>query len=151
MNADMSAVAIGAASNELSANILRMGRFFEDGVPADNETCKRMMQNLSDDALEIPISEEFYVEIELAAWSGNPEDASLEALFYEKGGRKLGTITQRPSLEGFRQFVRDVRAAARALRDTGLCTKCPTQSEACMRLPHASYCGACCWKVAILG
>ena len=82
------------------------------------------------------------------------DEKALRADFYEqvgKGAREVGSIRCRATLDGFRQFIRDVRSAARALRDSGLCPRCPNQTTARMRLPHASYCGECCFAVAILG
>ena len=44
MQGHLAAVAVGSARTELSANIRLMGRFFEQGVPADDDTCVRMMR-----------------------------------------------------------------------------------------------------------
>ena len=46
MQGHLAAVAVGSARTELSANIRLMGRFFEQGVPADDDTCVRMMRAL---------------------------------------------------------------------------------------------------------
>ena len=46
MKGHLSAVAVGSARTELSANIHLMARFFEQGVPADDDTCVRMMRAL---------------------------------------------------------------------------------------------------------
>ena len=84
---------------------------------------------------------------------GENEEA-LQAEFHEKAGtgdREVGSIRARATLDGFRQFIRDVRSVARALRDSGLCPRCPDRITARMRLPHASYCGECCFAVAVLG
>ena len=84
---------------------------------------------------------------------GEDEEA-LQAEFYDEQAttrREVGTIRARATLDGFRQFIRDVRAAARALRDSGLCPRCPDRTTASMRLPRANFCGECCFAVAILG
>ena len=44
MQGHLAAVAVGSARTELSANNRLMGRFFEQGVPADDDTCVRMMR-----------------------------------------------------------------------------------------------------------
>ena len=180
MNADLSAVAVGAPATSVSANVLHMIRFFERGVPADDATCVRMMRevrrcttnDIDGKFLTLRISDKFFVELillpssearELAVDSDSDlecdvygeKDEVLEALFKEGAGRsdyrELGKIRARATPDGCRQFVRDVRAATRALRDKGLCPKCPDQATASMRLPHASYCGRCCWGVVLLG
>jgi len=177
MKGHLSAVAVGSARTELSANIRLMTRFFEQGVPADDDTCIRMMRSLPDNGLgeiRLDISTEFRVDLSFLAAGvarnlddntvatyacpacddyGENEEA-LQAEFLEKAGtgtREVGTIRSRATLDGFRQFIRDVRSAARALRDSGLCPKCPDRATASMRLPRASYCGECCFAVAILG
>ena len=84
---------------------------------------------------------------------GEDEEA-LEASFFEKaetGDRRVGVIRARATPDGFRQLIRDVRSAARALRDSGLCPRCPDRATASMRLPRANFCGECCFAVAILG
>ena len=181
MEGHLSAVAVGSARTELSANIRLMTRFFEQGVPADDDTCVRMMRSLPECGLgeiRLDISTEFCVELSLLAagvardYDENglddpdvvhafpacdaygEDEKALRADFYGKVGngiREVGTIRCRATLAGFRQFIRDVRSAARALRDSGLCPRCPERTTARMRLPHASYCGECCFAVAILG
>ena len=181
MEGHLSAVAVGSAWTELSANIRLMTRFFEQGVPADDDTCIRMMRSLPDSGLGencLDISTEFCVDLSFLAAGvardydentmddpdivnafpacdayGENEEA-FRAEFHEKAGtgdREVGSIRARATLDGFRQFLRDVRSAARALRDSGLCPRCPDRTTARMRLPHASYCGECCFVVAILG
>ena len=51
MKRHLSAVAVGSARTELSANIRLMARFFEQGVPVDDDTCIRMMRSLPDSGL----------------------------------------------------------------------------------------------------
>ena len=84
------------------------------------------------------------------------DEKALRADFYEgkaryEGTRKVGSIRCRATLDGFRHFIRDVRSAAHAFQESGVCPKCPDRTTARMRLPHASYCGECCFAVAILG
>ena len=65
MEGHLSAVAVGFARTDLSANIQLMARFFEQGVPADDDTCVRMMHALPENPLEpiaLNISAEFSVE-----------------------------------------------------------------------------------------
>ncbi len=161
MNADLSAVAVAAPTTT--------ARFFERGVPADDATCVRMMRDVRRrDPWPLRISEKFSVELsvmpgdvvqDLAVDPGRDlecdaygeKDEALVAYFAEAGHRHLDTLRARATPDGCRQFVRDVRAAARTLREKGLCPKCPDQAMASMRLPHASYCGRCCWEVALLG
>ena len=74
---------------------------------------------------------------------GEDEEA-LQAEFYDEQAttrREMGTIRARATPNGLRQFIRDVRSAARALWDSGLCPS----------LPRANFCGECCFAVAILG
>ena len=175
MEGHLSAVAVGSARTELSANIRLMGRFFEQGVPADDDTCVRMMRALPCGSLgstDVDISAEFKVALSFlragtakALDAGNDEDfphcdaygedeEALEADFSEKtetGDRRVGVIRARATPDGFRQFMRDVRSAASALRDSGLCPRCPSRATASMRLPHANFCGECCFAVAIFG
>ena len=177
MKRHLSAVAVGSARTELSANIRLMARFFEQGVPADDDTSIRMMRALPDKSLgfegiDLNISAGFSVSLcflaagiaqtldedsdtdfpQCDAYGENEE--ALQAEFHEKAGtgddREVGTIRARATLDGFRQFIRDVRSAARALRDSGLCPKCPDRTTARMRLSHASYCRECWFAVAIL-
>ena len=176
MQGHLAAVAVGSARTELSANIRLMARFFEQGVPADDDTCVRMMRALPScgecGEIDLDISDVFKLElVALPAGSardldedngrnfpqcdayGEDEEA-LQAEFYDEQAttrREVGTIRARATPNGLRQFIRDVRSAARALRDSGLCPKCPDRATASMRLPHASYCGECCFVVAILG
>ena len=66
MEGHLSAVAVGAARTELSTNIRLMGRFFEQGVPADDDTCVRMMRALPDSGLggiHLNISVEFWGDL----------------------------------------------------------------------------------------
>ena len=175
MERHLSDVAIGGARTELSANIRLMGRFFEQGVPADTDTCIRMMRALTvyaDGGMSIKISKVFSTELSLLPAgcakvldddSDNDfpqcdaygeDEKALIAEFYERVEnkiRRVGSIRARATLDGFRQFIRDVRSASRALRNNGLCPECPDRATASMRLPHAGYCGECCFKVAILG
>ena len=176
MQGHLAAVAVGSARTELSANIRLMARFFEQGVPADDDTCVRMMRALPScgecGEIDLDISDVFKLELvalpavaarvldedngrdfPLCDAYGEDEEA-LEADFSEKtatGDRRVGVIRARATPDGFRQFIRDVRSAARALRDSGLCPRCPDQATATMRLPRASFCGECCFAVAILG
>ena len=150
-------------------------------MPADDDTCVRMMRSLPECGLgeiRLDISTEFCVELSLLAAGvardydenrlddpdvvhafpacdayGEDEEA-LEADFSEKtetGDRRVRVIRARATPDGFRQFIRDVRSAARALRDSGLCPRCPNQATASMPLPRANFCGECCFAVAILG
>ena len=82
------------------------------------------------------------------------EDEALETDFSEKtatGDRGVGVVRARATPGGFRQCVRDVRSAARALNDSDLCPRCPNQATASMRLPRSNFCAECCFAVAILG
>ncbi len=175
MERHLSAVAVGTARTELSANIRLMGSCFEQGVPADDDTCVRMMRALPDlslGSLVLNISAQFGVDLSFLGAglakaldkdndnaypqcdAYREEEEALQAEFYERaetGNREVGSIRARATPDGFRQFIRDVPSAARALRNNGLCPKCPDRATASMRLPHASYCGECCFKVAILG
>ena len=66
MKRHLSAVAVGSARTELSANIRLMARFFEQGVPADDDTCIRMMRALPDGGhggVGLNINVEFWVEL----------------------------------------------------------------------------------------
>jgi len=174
MNADLSAVAVAAPTTTVSANVLQMARFFARGVPADDATCVRMMREVrkcSGD-LTFRILEKFSVDLavmpdgvvqdlatdhesDLECDAYGEKDEALVAEFHENAGssghRRLDTLRARATPDGCRQFVRDVRAVARTLREKGLCPKCTDQAMASMRLPHASYCGKCCWEVALLG
>ena len=70
MEGHLAAVAVGSARTELSANIRLMTRFFEQGVPADDDTCVRMMRSLPECGLgeiRLDISTEFCVELSLLA------------------------------------------------------------------------------------
>lgn len=175
MEGHLAVVAVASARTELSANIRLMGRFFEQGVPADDDTCVRMMRALPCGSLgstDVDISAEFKVDLSFlragtakALDEGNDEDfplcdaygedeEALQAEFYDEQAttrREVGTIRARATPDGLRQFIRDVRSAARALRDSGLCPKCPDRATASMRLPRANFCGECCFAVAILG
>ena len=173
MEGHLSAVAVGSARTELSANIRLMGRFFEQGVPADDDTCVRMMRALrSFGDTDLDISEVFKFElVALPAGAAKDldedndrdfsqcdaygeEEEALEASFFEKaetGDRRVGVIRARATPDGIRQFIRDVRSATRALRDSGLCPRCPDRATASMRLPRANFSGECCFAVAILG
>ena len=174
MQGHLVAVAVGSARTELSANIRLMGRFFEQGVPADDDACVRMMRSLPECGLgeiRIDISTEFCVELSLLAagvardYDENrlddpdvvnafpacdaygEDEKALRADFYGKVGkviREVGSIRCRATLDGFRQFIRNVWL-------TNLRPRCPERTTARMRLPHASYCGECCFAVAILG
>ena len=176
MQGHLAAVAVGSARTELSANIRLMARFFEQGVPADDDTCVRMMRALLScgecGEIDLDISDVFKLElVALPAGSardldedngrnfpqcdayGEDEEA-LEADFSEKtatGDRRVGVIRARATPGGFRQFIRNVRSAARALNDSGLCPRCPNQATASMRLPRSNFCAECCFAVAILG
>ena len=149
-----------------------MGHFFEQGVPADDETCVRMMRAFpKSDCIEVDITEDFFVHMNLrdAGEKRTCDDRYLNYAYpdcdaYEKdekalsadfkqglGCRLVGTIHARATPDGFRQFIRDVRTAARSLKDKGLCPKCPDPAGALMRIPRAKYCAKCCFTVAILG
>ena len=169
----LSAVAAGSTQTDISAHIRLMGHFFEQGVPADDETCVRMMRAFlkSDcDCIEVEITEDFFVHLNLLdAGEQRTYDDHLNYAYpdcdaYEKdekalsadfkqglGCRLVGTIHARATPDGFRQFIRDVRTAARSLKDEGLCPKCPDPAKALMRIPRAKYCAKCCFTVAILG
>ena len=181
MKRHLEAVAIGSARTEVSANIRLMSLFFEQGVPADDDTCVRMMRALPDSSrgeIHINISTEFSVSLSFLDAGlardfddngiGDPDEANpypdcdaygadekaLRADFYqrlENGNREVGSIRARATPDGFRQFIQDVRAAARSLCDRGLCPKCPDRATASMRIPRANYCAGCCIAVAILG
>ena len=172
MKADLAAIAVAAPTTPVSANILQMARFFQHSVPADDATCIRLMKGLRSHEgdrgreLTVRISDEFSVvllflpggcaredaeyhdHIECDAY-GEQEEA-LEACF-RSTTRDLDKITHRATPDGCRQLVRDVRAAARALKEKGLCPKCPDEATASMRLPHCAFCAKCCWQVAICG
>ena len=172
MEGHLADAAVGSARTEISASICLMGRFFEQGVPADDDACVRMMRALpcgSIGSIDVLISAQFKVALSFLCAGvakdldedngadfphcdayGEDEEA-LQANFYDEQAttrREVGTIRARATPNGLRQFIRDVRSAARALRDTGLCPKCPDRATASMRLPHASYCGECCSAVA---
>ena len=176
MQGHLVAVAVGPARTGLSANIRLMARLFEQGVPADDDTCVRMMRALpswpSSGGIDLDISEVCKIElVALPAGVANDLDEdsdgdfplcdafregeeAVQASFFEiaeKGQRRVGMIRGRATPDGFRQFIRDVRSAARASRDSGLCPRCPNRATASMRLPRASFCGECCFAVAILG
>ena len=178
MKADLSAVAVEAPTTSVSANVLQIARFFERGVPADDAACVRMMRALNEcnqphidtccirvaagrtiDVIFRPVGylqdldDGDGTDLQCDAYS---QDEALQALFWQRtegasDSRLLGSIRARATPDGCRRFVRDVRAAARALRENGLCPRCPDQAAASMRLPHASFCGKCCWGVALLG
>ena len=173
MKGHLAAVAVGSARTDLSASILLMGRFFEQGVPADDETCARMMRALpcaSVGSIDVDLSAQFKVslsflcagvakdldedrDMDFPQWDvyGEDEEALLARFYDAQAIREVGEIKARATPKGFRQFIRDVRSASRALRHSGLCPKCPDRATASMRLPHASYCSRCCFAVAILG
>ena len=154
MQGHLAAVAVGSARTELSANIRLMARFFEQGVPADDDTCVRMMRALLScgecGEIDLDISDVFKLElVALPAGSardldedngrnfpqcdayGEDEEA-LQAEFYDEQAttrREMGTIRARATPNGLRQFIRDVRSAG--LRDAQtkprpLCA-CPVQ------------------------
>ena len=173
MQGHLAAVAVGSARTELSANIRLMARIFEQGVPADDDTCVRMMRALpSCGEIDLDISDVFKLEL-VALPAGSARDldedngrnfpqcdaygedeAALEADFFERtatSDRRVAVIRARATPDGFRQFIRDVRSAARALRDSGLCPRCPNRATASMRLPRSNFCAECCFAVAILG
>ena len=133
MNAYLSAVAVGSPRSSLSANILEMSRTFARGVPADDAMCARMIRALRDceDWLDICISAEFSARLLFLpegvgfdrGYNGIGEgEEALLAWFY------LGDFWDHA--DGLRQFVRDVRSAACALRDQGLCPRCPSSPGA---------------------
>jgi hypothetical protein len=168
MKADLAAIAVAAPTTPVSANILQMARFFQQGVPADDATCVRLMKELrrhvaetEGEELTVRISDEF--SIELALLPGGVAREAAEALgsdiecdaygeqeealeaWFRSTTRGLDRITGRATPEGCRQFIRDVRAAARALKEKGLCPKCPDEATASMRLPHCAFCAKCSW------
>ena len=60
----LAAVAVGSARTELSANMRLMGRLFEQGVPADDDTCVRMMRALPPyGEIDLDISDVFKLEL----------------------------------------------------------------------------------------
>ena len=64
MQGHLAAVAVGSARTDLSANIRLMARFFEQGVPADDDTCVRMMRALpSWGGIDLDISEVCKIEL----------------------------------------------------------------------------------------
>jgi hypothetical protein len=169
MKADLAAVAVATATTPVSSNVLQMARFFAPGVPADDATCVRMMRELrrreDHGGIMLRISKEFSValvllpgglarhfamddgsDIECDAYG--EEEEMLEATF-EATTRRVGTIRGRATPEGCRQFIRDVRAAVRALKEKGLCPMCSDRATASMRLPRADFCAKCCWQVAL--
>ena len=168
----LSAVAAGSTQTDIAAHIRLMGHFFEQGVPADDDTCVRMMRAFPrSDCIEVDITEDFFVILDLLpagelrdddryfniAYSAcdayGEDEKALSANFYKQGlgCRLVGAIHARATPDGFRQFIRDVRTAARSLKDKGLCPKCPDPAKAIMRIPRAKYCAKCCFAVAILG
>ena len=170
MNAHLSTAATGSTQTDIAAHIRLMGHFFQQGVPADDDTCIRMIRALPNDGgvLEYNISAEFFVELSFLdagvardydAYNAYPDcdaygedEKALSADFKQGlGCRLVGTIHARATPDGFRQFIRDVRTAARSLKDKGLCPKCPDPAKALMRIPRAKYCAKCCFAVAILG
>ncbi len=169
MKADLRAVAVAAPTTPVSSNVLQIARFFERGVPADDATCVRMMRELRrcEDGLPLRISQEFSVELvflispmahdltadhesEVECDAYGEEEEALQA-YFSASERFLDTLRGRATPDGCRQFIRDLRAAARALKENGLCPKCPDRATASMRLPHAAFCAKCCWEVAICG
>ena len=178
MRTHLCSVAADRADTPIAESIIAHSRF-APGVPADDETCVRMMRTLPQCGLgELPISisDDFAVDLCLLAAGvardfdendvGDPNcvtsypecdryggvEKALKADFYEtRTRREVGSIRGRATLEGFRQFIRDVRTAACTLRDSGLCATCPDRAAASMRLPRAKFCGECCFAVAILG
>ena len=149
MKADLAAVAVAAPTTPVSSNVLQMARFFAPGAPADDATCVRMMRELrireSVGGFSLRISEEFSVQlrflpcgvasyaaeegesdIECNAYGENEE--WLEACFQQSAPfRMLSKIRGRATPDGCRQFLRDVRAAARALKAKGLCPNCEAE------------------------
>ena len=66
MESHLAAVAVGSARTDLSASIRMMGRFFEQGVPADDDTCARMMRALpcaSVGSIDVDLSADFKVAL----------------------------------------------------------------------------------------
>ena len=67
MQGHLAAVAVGSARTELSANNRLMGRFFEQGVPADDDTCVRMMRAFPScgeyGQIDLDISDVFKLEL----------------------------------------------------------------------------------------
>ena len=174
----LSAVAAGSTQTDISAHIRLMGNFFEQGVPADDDTCVRMMRAFpKEDFIIVDITADFYVNLNFfgAGYmrteddNGGPdsfpcaypdcdaygkEEKSLKAEFYRRIGNQaheVGSIHARATPDGFRGFIRDVRSAARNLKHNGLCEHCPDPAEALMRIPRGKYCAECCFAVAILG
>ena len=169
MKADLAAIAVASPTTPVSANVLQMGRFFQQGVPADDATCIRLMKGLRShdrQLLTVRISDEFSVNLSFLPGGCALEDAfyhdhiecdaygeqeeALEACF-RSTTRDLDKITGRATPDGCRQFIRDVQAAARALKEKGLCPKCPDKAMASMRMSHCAFCASCCWQVAICG
>ena len=80
MQTHLSGLAAGSPQTDISANIHQMGRCFEQGVPADDDTCVRMMRALPKNAVvELGISAEFYVDLSfLQAGMARDEDEDDE-------------------------------------------------------------------------
>ena len=168
MHAHLSHVAAGSTQTDLASHRRKIGHCFEQGVPADDETCIRMMRALPSDGqvLEYDISAEFFIELSfLDAGADDPEpypdcdaygedEKSIKAEFYRRIGNQaheVGSIRARANPNGLRHFIRDARSAARNLKQNGLCPQCPDPAEALMRIPRGKYCAECCFAVAILG
>ena len=168
MHAHLSHIAAGSTQTDLASHIRQIGHCFEQGVPADDETCIRMMRALPNNGgfLEYDISAEFFIELSfLDAGADDPEpypdcdsysreEKSVKAEIYRRIGNQaheVGSIRARATPDGLRQFIRDVRSAARNLKHNGLCQHCPDPTEALMRIPRGKYCAECCFAVAILG
>ena len=116
-------------SAQFDVNLSFLGAGLAKSLDADNETAYPQCDAYAE--AEEALQAEFYVRAEPAI-------------------REVGSMRARATPDGFRQFVRDVRSAARALRDSSLRPKCPDRATASMRL-HASYCCECCFAVVILG
>ena len=64
MKAHLSHVAAGSTQTDLASHIRQIGHCFEQGVPADDETCVRMMRALpNDDDILLKISADFGVSL----------------------------------------------------------------------------------------
>ena len=172
MKADLAALAVAAPTAPVPANVVQMARFHQQGVPADDATCVRLMKELRRhtgdcDEITVHISDEFSVELALlpggiAREFAEDHDSDIECdaygeqeemleAWFQSTTRGLDRIRGRATPDGCRQFIRDVRAAARALKQKGLCPKCPDEATASMRLPRADFCAKCCWQMAICG
>ena len=148
--------------------------FFADGVPADDRTCRsiiEMLASLADDddsaspfralaaakwalpdgghyngGYDVPIevSAEHFVEI---GYRDRQKEGTVQATFRSKAcpnDRHL-TLVKPATPEGLRDLLGCVRELKTDLRKRGLCPRC----LAFLRLPTAEFCPGCCLKAAL--